>query len=75
MSKICCEYHNKLPEVFEPGEQPDEFSDGAECGLAGMGRPTVCCRKCPQTKWFVEERGIPVDGIDFAKEICSEEKL
>lgn len=71
-SKRCCEYHDRLPEVFEPGEQPDAFAYGCECGLAGVGRPAVCCRDCPQTDWFVNHRGIPIDGIDFAKELCAE---
>lgn len=71
MGKRCCEYHDRLPEEFAPGMLPDAFADGCECGLAGTGRPSVCCCNCPQTKWFVEHRGIPVEHIDFAKELCA----
>lgn len=74
MSKRCCEYHDRLPEVFEPGEEPDAFADGSECGLAGMGTPSVCCRNCPEAKWFIEGRGIPADKIAYAKELCSAQK-
>lgn len=71
MSKRCCEYHDRLPEELELGQLPDAFADGCECGLAGMGKPTVCCRDCPHTNWFVKNRGIPIDQIIFAKEICA----
>lgn len=39
MGKACCKFHNKME--FED-------TDLAECGMAGMGRPTVCCRNCPE---------------------------
>lgn len=71
MSKRCCEYHDRLPEVFEAGEQPDAFADGCECGLAGMGKPAICCRNCPQAKWFTEHRGIPFSSMNIAIEMCA----
>jgi hypothetical protein len=37
LSEICCEYHDKI--VLDVEE--------IECGHAGMGAPTVCCRNCP----------------------------
>lgn len=48
----CCEYHDRLPEAFEPDAEPDAFVDGHECGLAGAGKPTVCCRNCPEAIYF-----------------------
>lgn len=71
MSKRCCVYHDRLPEEFIPGAEPDAFADGCECGLAGMGIPTVCCEKCPQTNWFVNHRGIPKDNLLYAIKECA----
>jgi hypothetical protein len=73
MSELCCEYHDKLPEIFEQGAEPDEFGDWSECGLAGKGSPAVCCRKCPQADWFTKGRGMNPEHIDYAKELCSKE--
>lgn len=53
---VCCEWHDCLPEAFSDDVTPDDCWD--ECGLAGMGRPSVCCKNCPQYKYFVEQRGI-----------------
>lgn len=71
MSKICCEYHDKLPEIFEPGAEPEDFGDSSECGLAGMGRPSVCCRNCLQNEWFIKVRHMRPEDIDYAKELCA----
>lgn len=74
MSERCCVYHDRLPEIFEPGAQPDAFADGCECGLAGTGGPVVCCRNCPQVEWFTKHRGIPLDNMLFAIEECATPK-
>ena len=39
--KVCCEWHDHLPEMYQMETTPDECYD--ECGLAGMGTPSVCC--------------------------------
>lgn len=72
-SKRCCEWHNELPETFEK----DSFGY-IECGLAGMGRPSVCCRNCPHHKWFTEDRTqmgmkatIKPEHIDVISEIMA----
>lgn len=70
MSKECCKFHNKLPDEFEPGTPADEFGEAPECGLAGMGSPAVCCRKCPQVEWFVQGRGMNIDSLTYAMEEC-----
>lgn len=67
----CCVYHDRLPEEFEPGAEPDAFADGCECGLAGMGTPTVCCRNCPEAIYFEKKRGISPDNMLFAIEECA----
>lgn len=57
MSTIkCCEWHDALPDSFTDDVTPDECWD--ECGLAGMGRPSVCCKRCPHYDWFVNERRV-----------------
>jgi hypothetical protein len=43
MSEKCCEWHDALPEIVEAGATPE----WDECGLAGKGRPYVCCVNCP----------------------------
>lgn len=64
--KPCCEWHNHLPEMYQSDATPEDSFD--ECGLAGMGTPSVCCHKCPQAEWFVQERGIIPD---YVKEIMA----
>jgi hypothetical protein len=69
MSKRCCEWHDHLPEMYQMDTSPKDCFD--ECGLAGMGTPSVCCRNCPQAKWFTEGRGMSPDAIDYVKEIMA----
>lgn len=66
--KPCCEYHDALPDVWQEAEAPEPWSEGAECGLAGMGTPAVCCSNCPQAAYFVKRYGITPD---FAKDIMA----
>lgn len=70
MSKqVCCEWHDHLPEMWQDDVTPDECFD--ECGLAGIGRPSVCCANCPQTEWFIKGRGMKPADIDFAIDIMA----
>jgi len=69
MSEQCCEWHDHLPEIYESDATPEDSFD--ECGLAGMGTPSVCCRKCPQAEWFIEGRGMKPEHIDYVKEIMA----
>lgn len=62
----CCEWHDRLPEMFAMETTPEECFD--ECGLAGMGTPSVCCKKCPQADWFIKRRGVTPY---FVKEIMA----
>jgi len=67
--KSCCEWHNNLPESWSGDVTPD---DGyMECGLAGMGTPTVCCKNCPEVDWFVNKRGIPIERLHLFKNIMA----
>ena len=56
MSKVCCEWHEHLPEVFAEDVKAEDCY--GECGLAGMGTPSVCCRNCEHYDWFVNRRGV-----------------
>lgn len=68
--KLCCEWHDHLPEYWQdPHANPE--TDFGECGMAGMGRPVVCCAKCPHTNWFIKGRGMQPADIDFAKDIMA----
>ena len=56
-SKECCEWHDSLPDVFDEDNHPEDnrmFGEAPECGLAGMGTPSVCCRDCPQASRYKE---------------------
>lgn len=64
--KQCCEWHDHLPEIYDKTRSPDNCF--YECGLAGMGTPSVCCRNCPQAEWFIKRRGITPD---YVKEIMA----
>ncbi len=37
-----------------------------------MGKPAICCRNCPQAKWFTEHRGIPFSSMNIAIEMCAQ---
>lgn len=75
MIKQCCEWHNALPDSYDEPSPPEDnkaFGESPECGLAGMGTPSVCCRECPQAKYFIEQRHMLSSDIDFVKEIMEE---
>lgn len=65
----CCEWHDHLPDMWSDDVKPEECFD--ECGMAGMGRPSVCCAECPHTEHFIKNRGLKPADIDFAKEIMA----
>lgn len=68
MSKRCCRWHERLPAAISKDAVP-EFG---ECGLAGKGKPYVCCAECPEVKWFLEHRGMKPSDINFAKELVEQ---
>ena len=69
MSKQCCEWHDHLPEEFaDPNATPENSFD--ECGLAGMGTPSVCCRKCPMAAWYTDGSR-NANNIFYTKEIMA----
>lgn len=70
----CCEYHNALPGSYREATGPEPWSDGAECGLAGMGTPSVCCQNCPQAIYFIRKRGITPDYVKEIMALSPEER-
>lgn len=69
MSKQCCEWHDHLPEMYQSEATPEDSFD--QCGLAGSGRPSVCCRECPRVGWFYGHYKMKPSDIDFTKEIMA----
>lgn len=75
--KTCCEWHDALPDFFGEDSVPEDnkmFGEAPECGLAGMGTPSVCCRKCPQANWFIKKRGVTPYFVKEIMELPIEER-
>ena len=71
--KQCCEWHDHLPEMYaDPDATPENSFD--ECGLAGIGTPSVCCKNCPQYDWFVNHRHVMPDLVKDIMALPIEER-
>lgn len=63
MSKQCCEWHDALPDEWDMKNPPEDnrvLGLSPECGLAGTGTPSVCCRNCPDAGHFTNQ-GLTLD--------------
>lgn len=67
MSK-CCIWHDALPEIAEPGAEPG----CDECGLAGSGKPYICCASCPEIAHFVKRYGMQASDFNFVRELVEQ---
>ena len=56
--KRCCKYHNNFQYID---------MDLTECGMSGMGTPTICCPKCPEKEYYDKKGIIPDYYIDDIK--------